>query len=1301
MKCLRAALLTALLLSTAALARTPPVVADPREGLWVGVGERYVHTSRDRWSVFAAGATVNRLAADGTVLWLATDDGAIRLDSGTRGVTRLGIDDGLPSQAVTSVAVDEQFIWFATNKGLARFRKLDRTWRVFTDADGLPHRAVNDVLVVGRQVWLGTRGGLALYDADTDGVRTFKGLAGEDVAELFLVGEDVFCRTDAGLSRFRPRTRTFSNFSFSDMGATELRAWAVDGARVWLGTDKGLVTFETTSDTFVPFPQQSSLQSESIRGLELQSEFLFITTDAEVVHFHKVNRSVRRFTEADGLSWRPGVLGTFITGSSFTVLFADEATTYQVQRDVWQARSLSTTQAEQRTRSRLLGRLNAETPVDLEAGRLDPDRFANAEGGFGFSHRFEGKRTLDASARLDYGQLEAKGVRDVTARLDYQGAADDALREVKAEDRFLYRSLVEGLERPLALWGGHARVAGEGEKPKVAATATGGLRRGTVVRDFVVGVRQPVVPLSHRYVLPGSERVSVDGELLTQGTDYTIIYPAGQLAFLDLERADELSVVEVEYEVDLQPRKGLGVLSLLDLLPADREVGDWTRSGEARLVSEETGLYAQIDGAAPRYIDRGWVKSVFAEYRQGGRTLQVAVHDMGTDANARALYEFDLPPAREAVGESGTVVLDLGLATSYAVRAVLGSYYLELSIDEKADAARQSLRLFALQVLDRGTGAGANRPGEVPEWLGGFRLASNPTDRLETGLRFVKVVGTGDGPKRDLLHAVGDARWERPLGEAGLLTGYGEVAGSFSQGGATTRDGLAALGRVRVSHPYVEGTLSLRHHSDGFTPLGSTDTRFGRLADEARAQLTGYPLKWLPATGFFTRAHSFTPDGLPGLEQHALGRVQLAREGLPTASLQLGHTLLEGAGVKTGRVKAVAQADYDFAQGLLSFTRMKRFAVRAFYALSQAAIDEGAGPRDDRVQLLRLEGRLAPTATESAWALFRHRQLERRPDSAEPFAPGTLRWELLSGARSAIVPGLIPQVSYSASYEDDQVTTPRSVRAARGVFSTALGLQPGQWWTPLAPLMLEPRVSLASDARADGDLKTGLERTTRFDNRVIWAGTAKAEVELFELYEVQRTGAEQALKATRLELRNRVTWRPTPTAPLTARFNYARQEAANDLTLLPGAPALGAQYAWETVLEWLDRWSPLFTTRLRAVYGGGETRNVVQAGATGTGGTLGSFLQHRVGSELELRLTRTTDSSNLLVVQRDRVYRLFGAGPGSTQAVTVDASVGVVWALGDKLYLDAQVLWRRTFCLDAACAPSQALEPRALLTVDL
>lgn len=1295
----RAPALAVALAAGVALARSPPIVADATEGVWLGAGEVYVQLSRDKWSVFPAGATVNRLATDRGVLWVATDDGAIRVDPGSRGAVRFGIDEGLPSQAVTSVAADEQFVWFATNKGLARYRKLDRTWRVFTDQEGLPHRAVNDVLVVGRKVWIATRGGLALYDPEVDGVRALRSLEGLDLAELFPMGEDVWCRGAEGLIRFRPRTQAATRFLLADLGgATELRAWAVDGERLWLGTDRGLWTVETSSDTTVAFPQQSALASASIRGLELLSDYLFIATDAEVVQFHKVNKSLRRFSETEGLVLRPGVVGTVMTGEVLAVLFSDGAATWVASRDLFQNRPLEVTRADARTRFRLFGQGNAELPFDAVAGAFKDERFATALGGFGFSHRFAEGRSLELSGKLDYGQVELPGIRDLTARLDYQGAKDDALREVRAEDSYQYRSREPGLERPLVLRGGQARVASEGEEPRVSTTAGGGQRRGAVVRDFLNAVRTPVVPLSRRYILPGSEKVWVDGELLTNGVDYTVIYPAGQLAFLDLERVDSLSVVQVEYEVDLQPRKGLGVLSLLDLLPADKEVGDWTRAGAARLVSEETGLYAQIDGAAPRYIDRGWVKSVFVTYQQGGRTLNVALHDLGSASNAEALFQFDLPPAREAIDGRPNVVLDLGLATSFAVRAVLGSYYLEASIDEKSDAARQSIKLFALQILDRGTGAGANRPGEEPEWLAAWRVAAAPVTGLETGLRFERLVSSAAGTGRDLLLTTLDARYERPVGEQGMFTGYAELASSLSTN-RSARDGFAGLARLRLAHPWLEGAVEYRHHSDGYTPLGSGQTRFGPLADEVRFSATAYPARWLPVSAFFLRTSAWTPDGEPGIEQQALARVQLSRAGLPTASLQLGHTLLETGGTTTGRIKGVGQLEYDFAQGILSFLKLKRFAVRGLYAYSQA--NDLTGLREDQVQLVRLEGQLAPTATESGWVLWRHRFAQGRPDVTEPKAIESLRWEVQAGARSSIIPGLIPQLSYAALYDDDRFSQLASQRSASGIIAGALGLQPGRWWAALTPLMVEPRLSLANDEKASGELRTGRTRTLRFDDRVIWAGSGKLEVELLQLYEVAWVDEALAVKSRKLELRNRVTVRPRPTVPLTARVNYTRQELANDSSLLPGAPAFGSQQSVEGVLEWLHRWSPLFTHRLRAIYSLGDTRDVVQPASSGAGGELQRFTQHQLGPELELRLTRTTDSSNLFLFQRSRVLGQVGEGLGAVRGVAMAFSLGAVWALGDHLYLDGEVAWLQSVCLSSPCTATRTLLPRALLTFDL
>ncbi|MBI5548464.1 MAG: hypothetical protein HY901_31665, partial [Deltaproteobacteria bacterium] len=1234
-------------------------------------------------SAYPAPATVNKLAVDDKVLWIATDDGVVRFDSGSRRATRRTMDDGLPSQSVTAVAFDEHNVWFAT------------------------------------------RGGLAYYDPDVDGLRAFTpadGLAGEDFLELYQLGDDVWVRTDLGLSRIRPKTRVISNFTFKDIGGEQIRTFVLDGDTVWLGTENGLINFVSSTDAFVPFPQQAALEGRSIFGVETFTDYLFIATDKELAQYNKLNRSFKRFSAADGLARNLGATGSLLSGGLYTVMFADGAEVLDIQRELWASRTKEATeQADKAGGWRLFGNLNAEEPIDFTVRgplvcrasdgpecqqKLAKEHYNTAIAGFGAGYRFSGNRSLDASARLDYGQLDASGIRDLQYRLEYLGATDDVVREVRVEDKLKYRTVEEGLERPILLQGGHARLASKGEEPAISAQVTGGVRRGASQRDFIAGVpRQEIYALSQRYILPGSERVWIDGEQLTNGTDYTIIYPAGQLAFLDPERVDDLSVIEVEYEYDLMSKKGLGVLSLLDLLPGDREVGDWSRTGEARLISEESGLYAQIDGAAPKYIDRGWTRSVYAEFRQGSRTIQVAIHDMGTEANAQSLYTYDLPPAREPVGERDNLVLDVGLATSYAAKAFAETYYIELSIDEKSDPAKQSLKLFASQILDRGTNSGASAAEAPLEWMAAARVSSSPFKGSELGARVIETQGLGDPknpvggkPLRRLTTGIADARYEREVGQGGRLTSYAELAGTHED--KTGADGWGALGKLRFSHPSLDGTLSYRHHSDGYTPIGTDATMVGKLNDEVRFSATGYPARWLPATGLFLRQMAHDEEGRAGVVQQAMARVQLNKDGLPALSLQGGHTLLENPEATTRRFKAVGQAEYDLAQWPLNLLRFKHFSIRALYGFSQGETDElGSFAHGDRVQLTRVETKIAPTATEQAYALFRSRNVGLQSTEGGEFDLRAWHWELNSGARSAIVPGLIPQANYTVLYDDDR-TGQDPVRSSKGSFSGALGIYPGQWLGLLAPMALEPRYSIANDEKAEGEIKTTHTRAHRIDNRAVWAGT-RLELEFYQLWEIAQADEDQHPFSGKLELRNRLLFRPVFSSPITLRVNYIGQKKLNDRILAPSAPAWGNAATWEYFLEWLMRWNKTLTTKVTGNYSWGRVRDVVFVDTTQGSINLQDYLQERVSGTLELRLFPLADASRMFLLQRDQVYRLFGKGGSSIEAWGFEAALGAIWTLRENLYLDLEANYQRMFCLDQPCAEVNKLTPRILLTFNL
>jgi hypothetical protein len=1346
----------ALVCSASAHGRNPPIAVDPRGGVWIAVGETFVFEYRDQWSVFPAPGTVNHLVIDDTILWIATDEGVIRFDTGTRKSTRLVMDDGLPSQAVAAIAFDEQFVWFATNKGLVRYRKLDRSLRTYTEQEGLPDTAVNFALTIGRQVWFATRNGIALYDPATDGFRPYTtkdGLAGEDIAELYQVGDDLWCRHEKGLSRFRAKTRFFSNFGTKELGSQTVYAVVNDSDGLWVGTENGLMLIDPSSDAVYPFPQQAALKGKFIKGIEVFGDYLFITNEKEVVQFYKPTRAMTRFTEADGLLRQAGATGTLIGGGVFTMMFPDGAWIYDIQRAVWTFKTFkATTQASEKGSSvRFFGTLNLYQPYDFKPGLWGADRYATLESGFGVGLRFGKGRSLDVSLRLDYGQVEPLvgqcgtptgrkswctpnnykfTFRDLTYKLEYVGNENDVVRQIDISDKYQYRTKEEGLEKPVLLQGGQVRMAERGKDSKVQGTITAGQRRGATQRDFITGPRLDIYQLSQKYILPGTERIYVDGELMVNGTDYTIIYPSGQLAFLDPERVDELSIIEVEYEFDLVARKSLGALSILDMLPADREVGDWSRTGQARLISEETGLYQQIDGAAPKYIDRGWKRSVYVEYRQASRSIQVAIHDMGDEVNAENLYNYDLPAARETVTVSvaddptAALVLDLGLATAYAAKGHTRNYYLELTIDDKSDAAKASLKLFATQAMTRGTTAGANAGSNVHELVAAARLAASPMKGMEVGTRIQEIWGTAAMPNAKLPRRVStgvfDLRYETPLGARGRLTAYGEFAGSHGHNNGDP-DGWAGMGFLRVSHPWVEGMLSARHYSPGYITMGSLDTIFtsadhgARLRDEIRLQATAYPLRWLPTTAFFLRQTSSIDDGTTGIVQQAFGRIQLTKENLPATSIQLGHTLVDGLDSSMSRVKAVGQVDYDLAQGILKWTGMKRFLVRAYYGFSQSETDEhGSFAHADRVQLLRVEGKLAPNATESAYVLFRDRRLWKQEDEGANFGVQLHHWEVLSGARSSYVKGLIPQVTYNVTYDDDRITNPAvPFKSSKGSLGTALGIYPGQWWSKLTAVVIEPRYSIAADDRSENDLRMLQTRTHRFDNRAVYAGGGKLDLDLYQLWERGLAEEDQHRTSERLELRNRVVWRPKPTSPLTFRLNYASLKSLNDTTLGVAAPDFGRNQTYETVVEWLQRWNKTFTTKLKWSYGHGITSDLLVAGTTtGTSAKVKSYTQERTGPETELRIFPLEEVAKLFLIQRNGVFYLWGQDKAGTAAADqghIDGwewyvAGGAIWVIGDKMYLDGEVLFRQTRCLDPtqlSCVPTSPVEIRLFLTWNL
>jgi hypothetical protein len=144
-----------------------------------------------------------------------------------------------------------------------------------------------------------------------------------------------------------------------------------------------------------------------------------------------------------------------------------------------------------------------------------------------------------------------------------------------------------------------------------------------------------------------------------------------------------------------------GPRTLVDRLPGNNEVGTWTRVSDIQLVTDLTAFYNRIDGGAPKFIDRGWVSSVYATYSDRTRVIYVAIYDMGSSVNAQSIYSYSMPSASQSISGRDNAVLDLGLSSVYAAYAYVDRFYIELNISDKSDTALDAIELFTNDILDR------------------------------------------------------------------------------------------------------------------------------------------------------------------------------------------------------------------------------------------------------------------------------------------------------------------------------------------------------------------------------------------------------------------------------------------------------------------------------------------------------------------------------------------------------------------------------------------------------------------------
>jgi hypothetical protein len=148
-----------------------------------------------------------------------------------------------------------------------------------------------------------------------------------------------------------------------------------------------------------------------------------------------------------------------------------------------------------------------------------------------------------------------------------------------------------------------------------------------------------------------------------------------------------------------------GLASIEDLIIKDNEISGWHRAGEGWVASSETDLYGRIDGAAPPYVQHGFMEAADQNYSgkvlQDTVTVELKVFDQGAASNAQALYGelsvLMLTPETWQTDKFQEAKIE---RTQLSIRIVAwkSKYYVSLSITSNLNEALEVLKIFATNV---------------------------------------------------------------------------------------------------------------------------------------------------------------------------------------------------------------------------------------------------------------------------------------------------------------------------------------------------------------------------------------------------------------------------------------------------------------------------------------------------------------------------------------------------------------------------------------------------------------------------
>lgn len=222
------------------------------------------------------------------------------------------------------------FVFFLSFPSDAGMLKRPLSFQHVTPKEGLSSEMVLAIAIQGEEVWFGTEGGGAtLYDRSKKIYKAFstkgepmdkvdKGVSINwqnllpynhvsvivpDVDRMWF-GTYFYGFGGGGISYFQPqKSPPWKRFNTNDGRAKKVVSMAVDGDRVWVGSEKGLSVLDKKTEGWrVFYSAQNGLSGNFVNSILIQSDSVWIATNGGISRLDKFRKTWKTYSQKEGLT---------------------------------------------------------------------------------------------------------------------------------------------------------------------------------------------------------------------------------------------------------------------------------------------------------------------------------------------------------------------------------------------------------------------------------------------------------------------------------------------------------------------------------------------------------------------------------------------------------------------------------------------------------------------------------------------------------------------------------------------------------------------------------------------------------------------------------------------------------------------------------------------------------------------------------------------------------------------------------------------------------------------------------------